>query len=270
MTTLPTIGDSLKVAKPPEQPKPVTLPQATAALPGMRMGITKSPFLKLFLFGPGGAGKTVFAATAPKPFFIDCENSTEALLDWPELLAESKIIHMDRWTEAGVDGLMKGLRDTNHDWADRETIVVDTGDALQRVNLEFILANSGRDKFLPMEHDYKKSGEMLRRFILDIRNLPKHVIVLAHSEETIVKETGQRIMRTGVTPKLAKTLREEFGLFGFMYPEERKWEEPFVNVIQTRANPMIEAKSRYRHLPPVIKNPTFNDILKSINKEQVK
>lgn len=264
--SLPTVGQDLKLGS-PQLPTPKQLP--TTGLPGITFGLAPTPFLKLFIFGPTGAGKTVFGATAPRPLFLDTENSTEALLDWPELSGNCKFARIAKWTEEGIEGLLKKLYNQNDpDWEDRETVIVDTADALQRINLEYVLAKIEGNKFLPMEHHYKQSGEMLRRFILDIRNLKKHVIVFSHSDETIVKETGQRYLRTGVTPKLGKTLREEFGLFGFMMATSDGAKEPFANVLQTRSNSMIDAKSRYRYLPPIIQNPKFSDLLNVINKEQ--
>lgn len=261
--SLPNIGQDLQLGSP-------QLPKAVSTLPGITFGITPSPYLKLLVFGPAGCGKTVFAASAPKPLFLDMEFSTDALLDWPELLGKSKVARIEKWTEEGIEGLLKKLYayDKDPDWGDRETIVLDTADGLQRINLEYVLANAGGNQFLPMEHHYKQSGEMLRRFILAIRNLDRHVIIVCHSDETIIKETGQRYMRTGVTPKLGKTLREEFGLFGYMHKSPYKKDEPYKNALQTQANAMIDAKSRYRYLPPIIENPKFDDLLNAINKEQ--
>lgn len=268
---LPTIGQALQSVTNPgpqpviptgELPQPNSQPQAKQGphIVELVTGLDLSPHLKLFIYGDGGSGKTLLAATAPKPLFLDTENSSDTLRDWPEIAKRCKIVRM-KWQH--IDTILDKIKN-DPEWADRETVILDTVDALQRNNLEFILKASGRDPFLPMEHDYKKSGEMLRRLILDIRDLDKHVIVLAHTKETTPEGTALHLIRPGVTPKLAQTLTEEFSFVGYMAVTN---EDPFENALQSRGgNPTIQVKSRFKHLPSTIINPTFRVIYDAANK----
>lgn len=280
--TAPTIGQSLQGIIDQGQPQPTptgqllpssqpVLTQQGPKLVELVTGLDLSPFLKLFIYGSGGSGKTLFAATAPNPLLLDTENSSDTLRDWPKIAANCKIVRM-KWNH--TDETIRRIKE-DPDWADRETIVLDTVDALQRNNLEAILKGSNRDQFLPMEHDYKKSAEMLRRFILDLRDLDKHVIVLAHTTELTPEGTSLRLIRPGVTPKLAKTLTEEFSFVGYMAIKSdgaqmegsKLIETPFENVMQSRGgSPTIDVKSRFKHLPSVLPNPTFRQIYDAANK----
>lgn len=264
--TIPTIGPALANAgnaqpvvptgqlPPAQQP---TAPQVVELVTGLDI----SPYLKLFIHGDINSGKTILAATAPAPIFLDTENSSDTLRDWPKLADRCRVIRM-KWEH--TDQVLEGLKSKSGIFKDRDTVVLDTADALQRNNLEFILKASGRDQFLPMEHDYKKSGEMLRRFILELRDLDMHVIVIAHTKEITPEGTSLHLIRPGVTPKLAQTLTEEFSFVGYMAVSGL---DPFENVLQSRGgNPTIQVKSRFRYLPSIVTNPTFRDIYNAANK----
>lgn len=269
---IPTIGSTLQelATKPQlvttsQLPPANSQPKASEPRPiEMLTGLDLSPWLKIVVFGDSGCGKTLFAATAPNPIFLDTQNSTTSLRDWPSLAAKCNIARI-KWEHTQI--ALDMLRDRTHDLCqDRETVVLDTVDSLQRMNLEHVLRGSGRDPFLPMEHDYKKSGEMLRRFIMDLRDLPMHVIVCMDQTEIIPEGSKQRFIRPGVTPKLAKTLREEFDLLGYMAVHDESTDDRFRNGLMIRSNGQIQAKSHFRYLPTIIENPTFDTILKAANR----
>lgn len=229
-------------------------------------GLDLSRHIKALIYSEPGAGKTVFAATAPKPLIIDVENSTEALGDWPDLLAEAKVIRLDKWDD--LETIVDAIRSGDPQYADRETLVIDTISELQRRNLDELLdhkakLDSTKSRFLAYQQDYKQSGEMLRRIVTAFRDLPMHLIVLSHAREVL--DDGRMVIRPDLTPKLQDTMRGIFGIQGFLFEINEDWNAPFKNALQTRSNNVVQAKSRYRHLPPVVENPTFDTILKAAN-----
>lgn len=237
-------------------------PRAIAA--EMIDGVDLDPYIKALIYSESGAGKTKFAATWPKPLIIDTENSTETLRDWPELTKNAKIIRLKQWGD--LDEILEALRCGDPEFADRETLVIDTITELQSRNLSELLEfeaarNSARDPFLAHQQDYKKSGEMLRRITTAFRDLPMHMVVNAHSTEDNVN--GNLTLRPDLTPKLAKTMKGVFGIQGFLFVTDEGWDGPFTNCLQTRRNAVVQAKSRYRHLPPIVENPTFDIILEA-------
>jgi len=284
---LPQLGPSLQgpplqpLPPPDQQPLPTPgLPQNSGGpvVVQMMTGMDMSPYLKLVIFGGSGTGKTRFAATAPKPFFIDTQGGTKTLRDWPELLAKVNIARVPEWRF--FPPTIAAIKRRDHDLTrDRETFVLDTIDSLQRSNLRAILnAKQGGNKFLPMEHEYKQSGEMLIRLILELRDLEAHVIILM--DQTVINDPAEEgrparyEIRPGVTPKLAKTLVEEFDLVGYLQlnRDQEKFQN-IHNILTTQSSDVMwHPKSRFRHLPTQLGNPTFDDLLKAANlyKEQPK
>lgn len=247
----------------PQPPVMQQMPSAPViAAASLINGVNMSRFVKALIYAEPGAGKTVFAATAPKPLIIDTENSTEVLGDWPELLAEAKIVRLVKWEH--LDALIQAIRAGDPAFADRQTLVLDTVSELQRRNLDELLdfkagIDKSRNRFLAHQGDYKESGEMMRRIVTSLRDLDMHLIVLAHAKE--VNDNGSLVMRPDLTPKLQDTMRGIFGIQGFMYEQNDDWNAPFTNYLQTRSNAVVQAKSRYRFLPPIVQNPTFGHVL---------
>lgn len=225
-------------------------------------GLDLSRKVKALIYGEPGSGKTKFAATAPKPLIIDCENSSEVLGDWPDLLAEAKIVRLKKWE--ALDAILQAIQAGDPAYADRETLVIDTVSELQRRNLDELLdskaaVDSSRSRFLAHQQDYKQSGEMMRRIVTAFRDVDMHLIVLAHARE--VMDDGRLVLRPDLTPKLQDTMRGIFGIQGFLFEMNDDWTAPWQNGLQTRSNAIVQAKSRYRFLPPMVVNPTFDTIL---------
>jgi hypothetical protein len=263
-----TIGPLLPGA--PQQP--VAQPQAAWGPQPVPMleGVDISSHVSVGVYGGEGTAKTIFAASAPKPLFLDTENSTTSLRDWPELLQNCKIARRLTWKDHS-DIILKRLRDPNDPWADRETVVLDTLDAWQNSNLQAILDGGPTDKFLPMEHHYKKSGEMLRRWLTELRDMDRfHLVVLVHEKEVFIGEGmgAQRFVRPAVTPKVMSVLWNDFDIVGHMRTFMEQPTDPFANGLQVRSDQVIKAKCRLRHLAAQIPNPHFNTILEAFNKSK--
>lgn len=227
-------------------------------------GLDLTTHLNMAIYGAEGSAKTVFAATAPKPLFLDTENSTTSLADWPDLLQQCRIARRVRWEHA--DTILERLSSDKDPWADRETVILDTFDALQASNLQAILKGGKTDEFLPMEHHYKKSGEMLRRWITDLRDLDRfHLIVLVHEKEIFQEGTGARFVRPALTPKVMEVLWRDFDIVGHMRSLQADWEQPFSNGLQVRSDGVIKAKCRLRYMPAQIRDPHMDQILHVFN-----
>ena len=273
-TNFPNLGQALATTTAQDAPTPP--PQQTAQIGfGPRpveilSGIDISTTVSCGVYGAESVGKTKFAATAPKPLFIDTENSTFALGDWPDILSKVKIARKIKWEAA--DTILKRLADPKDDWADRETVVLDTLDAMQSSNLEWILKSGPGNKFLPMQHHYKQSAEMIRRWLVDLRDLEgpngqRHLIVLLHEKEIFTGEDGQsglRLVRPAATPRVMEVLWRDFDVVGHMRRLGDDWKE-FHNGLQTHNDDIIRAKSRLRYLPQEIWDPTFDHILEAFN-----
>lgn len=89
------------------------------------------------VYGGGGVGKSSLAALAPKPVFIDIDNGTSRL----------DVRRVD-----GVETYMdvRGALHSPDPWVDCETVVIDTGTALQELALAYTLATVPHEKGKPI------------------------------------------------------------------------------------------------------------------------
>jgi phage nucleotide-binding protein len=222
----------------------------------------ETPFKKVLVYGDPGCGKTVFAATAPKPLFLDVEYGFESVYNHPELAKEARRMKFMgiKAAEAFADKVLAG------NFAEYETIVIDTITAMQDKALkEFTIAaykkspNQREDAYTPEGKDYQRNTELMKHIIATLRDAPRHVILLAHVKEDKDERTGTVFLRPMLTPKLASKVLGDFGVVGYMSATGTG--ENRVRHLQVHPSPRVWAKSRVGGLPPVIKNPVFNNLI---------
>lgn len=224
----------------------------------------ESPYKKAIVYGPPGCGKTVFAAGAPKPLFLDVEYGFESVYNHPEIapphsqrMAFTGIKQAEAVAEKALAGKFEGIA---------ETIVIDTATALQDKALkEFTIAaykkspNSREDAYTPEGKDYQRNTELLKHIFSMLRDAPIHVILLAHVKEDKDERTGKVFLRPMLTPKLASKILGDFGIVGYMSATGD--DENTVRHLRVHPSPDIWAKCRVGGLPPVLTNPVFENLL---------
>jgi phage nucleotide-binding protein len=218
-------------------------------------------FINVCIYGDPGVGKTVLAATAPKPLFLDVENGFISVKNHPELHAAARRMRfigvkaVERLAEKVLDG----------HFSEYETFVIDTFTALQdRALKEFTIAaykknpNLREDAYTPEGKDYQRNTEMLKHIVSLFRDAEKHVIFLCHSKEDKDERTGAIFTRPQLTPKLAGKLVADCSVVGHMTLSGGKNGEPVVRRLQILPSPTVHAKSRIGGLPAVLVNPHFD------------
>jgi hypothetical protein len=158
-------------------------------------------WLKLLLFGPSGAGKTVFAGTAQD----DPRTSPTLVLD----------------LEGGIDSLVGRAIDTVRikSWDDYaaaaklieqgtyRSVVLDSLSELQLYALNTILekeAANRREKDLLDQRDYGRGLVQMRRFVRTWRDVDLHVVMTALSKEILDPREG-----TVLVPKFSGQFGED-------------------------------------------------------------
>lgn len=220
-----------------------------------------SIYKNVCIYGPPGVGKTVLAATSPKPLFLDVESGFESVENHPELIAHARRMKFQgvKQAEKLAEKVLEGAFDAY------ETIVIDTFTALQdRALKEFTIAaykknpNLREDAYTPEGKDYQRNTEMLKHIVSLFRDAEKHIIFLCHDKEDKDERTGAMFIRPQLTPKLASKLIADCSIVGYMSNSGGKNGEPVTRHLQVQPSPSIHAKSRTGGLPAIIKNPVFD------------
>lgn len=216
-----------------------------------------SPRVNIGIYGDPGGGKTVLACTAPKPLLIDVERGALSLKNHPEL-SGTKVLPINSFQEIDqVVGLLK-----NNKIPDVETVIIDTGSELQMRHLsEHVKVqaakDSNRSKFLALGKDYQENTEVMRRTFSAFRDLPYHLVIICHTVEQTDGETGMMFKRPALSPKVAGTFLGIMDLIGYLTFDAESGNRN----LQVMPTVRVQAKTRIGGLPPVMVNPTFNDIV---------
>lgn len=220
------------------------------------------PTVKVCLYGPPGVGKTTFAAMAPKPLVIDVEHGARSLLN----LKETEDVDVLPVTSVSdIEDIIWEAREGNLD--QYETFILDSLSEFQALDLtnrvkDKAQKDASKNAFAATFGDYKENTEYLRRIIIALRDLDKHIVLISHDKEDKDESTGRIFVRPSVTPKLAETVKGLMDLQAYLTLEVSK-DGTETRVLQTRPGNNIQVKSRIGGLPALIENPTFEMILKA-------
>lgn len=220
--------------------------------------ITESArYLKMLVYGFPKVGKTTFAGTAPHPLFIAVEPGIVTLVKNAENKERFKDV---RWIGckniSGLTMITESLRAGQV--PDRETIVLDTlsefeDKVLQQHMDGLVDMGKKENRYNPEWPEYKAVTGMLKKAILELRDIPRHIIVLAHLRDDPDKSRGgMNVYRPDLMPKLGNSLTAMFNLVGYMYKENE------VVKMRVEPTPNIVAGNHIWSGAAIIDNPTFD------------
>ena len=219
----------------------------------------ESNYKKVVLYGDPGAGKTVLAASAPKPLFYSTDTGFESLFNHPSLLDNAKRIPYGnfKFTQALVDQAREGA-------LPYETLVIDTftgvaENCLKELSIAKFKKDPSREagQFVAIGKDYQENTEQMKFLIAALTQAPMHVVYICHADEKKDEATGKVITRPMLTPKIASKLFADASLVGFM--TEAIEDDKTIRRLQVAGgNGKIWVKNRVHGLPIVIDNPVFD------------
>lgn len=212
------------------------------------------PKVNMLVYGHGGVGKTSFAATAPRPVFADCEGGT---MYFGRRGIDVDVARIQTWRDMEEFYLLV----KNSDY---ETVIIDPANEA----LEKLITQLKENPTLVNKTDgltlqgWGVAKDRMRSFLKAIRDLDKHVIIVAHVDEK--QDEGQTLKKR---PKLQANLSQE--LIDMMdivaYMQTIRGDDGTVRRI-LRVQPdsdSFEAKDRTATLGEIIE-PDFKKIIEAV------
>lgn len=225
---------------------------------------SRSPHVRLLLYGATGVGKTKLACEiGDKPLLIATEPGDETLRDWPELKARTAV--MDYGGINHLNALYKALASGKYDY---DTVIIDTIDELVEIMLDdlvsgYDLTKSTRPVAMPRPgsglkkieltgtDDYRLLRDGIRPGIRNLCKLPVNVVFTSHVREPSWADEDRKRRDSTPLPPLRPDLPEKtyrlisryVGLIGHMTRKGDKRQLSF----RCDTN-RIESKSRIRDL----------------------
>ncbi|MFA5133058.1 MAG: AAA family ATPase [Candidatus Paceibacterota bacterium] len=237
-------------------------------------------FIKALAIGETGSGKTYFASTFPKSYFLMTEpNGEDTFLTMPTLRVN--VVGFDRFipesakdTKRVFDELKKATLEARQLAKDKqiETVVLDNITYLAEYRWMYInefekevSKSTGEPNTMAM---YGKLNRWLNEFVIqDLLTIPANLIVTVHqmleSDEALEKKPDKS---NPVMPSILGGFRDTIGgLFShILYLAKKEAGGKYQYVARTNLGQGKNAKSRFPNMPPVIENisyATFKDTI---------
>lgn len=215
------------------------------------------PSVVMLVYGDGGVGKTTFASTAPAPLLADCENGAKYF--GLRGIKDIKIANIERWSD---------MRDFINEVSKPEyqTVVIDpVGELMEKLKRHMVAL--GDKKLVQNDGSPSMAGwgwlkATLRDYIKALRDLGKHVILVAHVEEK--DDEGRLVKRPKVETKLSAELVNLVDIVAFMeVVKDEGGEEKRILRVDPVSDKFI-AKDRTGQLGKIIP-PNFTHIVDAIH-----
>ena len=216
-----------------------------------------SPWLRVLLYGPPGVRKTTFAALAPGAFIYETDTGgCESLLNFPET-ANVPVLPFRSTTQIlgmpGDPGLLDAMINDDPRLSKMQTFVIDTYTGYANKDLaEIPRLGDGRPNYLTNTEHMKDLTDKLRQ-------IKKHLILIAHVKEEKDETTGVVLRRPDLTPKVAQAVIAMMGVIGYMTLDGDNWQ------LQLQPSPGVAAKCRIGGLPATLSNPNFQHLIDARN-----
>ena len=223
---------------------------------------TQEQFIRMMIYADSGVGKTRFAATWPKPIFLDADKGMMSVD-----IAVGRI-NIDNWME--LQDAFTLLR-TPEAQKQYDTIVFDTLNEIQHIAMQNVLGSFPEIKrpykSLPQVGDYGKSLNDFDLLIRGFLKLPYHQIFIAQVKKKEFDTDPIEPHLTGkhTTPNIARKM----SVIGYMNRVPIAADEGgqlIVPVMYFNEQEVV-SKDRTGTLPPSITEPTYDKLAFYWNKK---
>lgn len=230
--------------------------------------------MKVLIYGPNGTGKTYMTGTFPGPILVlDInEKGTKSLIGTgakKRQIQTFEMFQMAYWY----------LKSGNHPY---KTVVLDNVTTLQEMAMRFVMGKEAevdvsKDMDLPTKHDWGGLSQIMKRWLIDFRNLPMNVVFIAQEKRSSDDDIDSD--QVSVFPQVSSSVRAILGaavdVIGNTYIKEVDDPNNPGNVIvkycmRIAANQKYMAKCRVPRgakCPISIVNPSYQSLKKIMNGE---
>lgn len=218
-------------------------------------------YVKMLLYGHPGSGKTRFCADAPNPIWIDTENSTETLRNWPEYK------HIPTRTPKNSEEIFEIIKEAIKS-PEVDTIVIDSVtsalDFFLRQRVEAVIKkdpNKRSDPNILYEADYKYLTQVFSRLFNDLTQAPLNVVVIFHEGIYRNPETQKiEAIFPDVTPRLRQAVSRLVNVVAYLEAEHSELRNTSKRKLYVNPTGIIEAKNRLNISKVAIENPEWKTL----------
>ncbi len=212
-------------------------------------------FVRAIIYGPPGAGKTTLASSAPKPIWLDFENSLEALrVSRPDIATAGT---MDEIKD--FEAVLEFIRSAKS--LPYETIVIDT---LSSMNLAFLTRHmavkGGKDRHIAGFEDFRKVTNVMREIFQELISVEKHVILIAHEKYWRDDKGNVLEIRPSLPPATEEAIEQLVNEAFYLTKKTNAMTKQVSRTLTVSAEGKIFAKNRQGFEVTTIEEPTWEKI----------
>ncbi len=216
----------------------------------------------ILIYGLPKSGKTVFACGAPEPLLLEVDSDGEiSLKNHPDLHQVPYIL------TPSFDSVVSAVQTIKKEKPGYKTLIIDTLSGLQEAQRLEEAGVTLSDKAWKMnEHIYTKNNfkiNTLVRTLIELKDtLGMNIIFTVHLKEEVIgaQENRRVLLRPDLSPALLKAVSAHVNAFFALQQEGNERQ------LVVQGNKLLMANSRYKFDKSILKNPTFTDLLKYLEK----
>ena len=212
--------------------------------------------VNVLIYGQPGAGKTEFAASAPKPKYYDWEGSTTTLQHKAEFV-DIPVVHCPNPLEL-FESIRKDVRDDSV-----ETIVIDSfTTAVDTYLIDQMEAAKRKDEFTRFDSDYGPVTNLFTKLFTRLRSAKINVVLIGHERFDRSNDREQTITKVYpyVTPALRSSVTRLVDFVGYLEIKPGTTNRPPERRLYCNPTGLIEAKNRFAIEQLYYTNPSWKEI----------